>query len=801
VIRWLVRVALVVATVACGWLTATRLHVSGDLSTLFPQRGDAAALVRWTRAFGGREPLIVLVRGPRAQDVAQVADGVAASLRSAPSITHVLDRAPSPPDARASDPTLAWLSAGPAARARLAAIVTPEGMRARLAETRSLLLSPAGNEDVDAWIARDPLRLAMVPWEARTELAAGVAAVPGASFEADEGRARLILAQPRGNAFVSDDARAVVEDFDRAAAAAGRPGVTVELAGGHAIAWATEQMLRADLVQSGTLSGVLASLAFVLTFRRVRALVAVLPPLAIGTLWTTGLAALLPTGIHALAIAFMAVVVGVGVDTGVHVYAALLDERRQGHAPAEAARRARRATWQPTLTAAAVAAAAFASLALSDLRAMKQLGLLCGAGELLTAVAIVLVTPEIGAWLERGKPPPERAPRWVQWLTYMLRSRRRAAVALAASAVPVVLVALLGWPRPADALVAIRPHGLAPLEVEQRAQALFGGQSAQWIVLDAAPSEELARARADVLAEGLEGAANEGWLDGFDALATFEPSAETRRARLAERDSLDLPSRRSDLEAALRETGFDVGACAPALDAFAHPGEPQDGAARPDPDGTLAWLHDRHVARDGSDTLVATYVRPAVDPAARARLREVIATVDPRATVTGLDAIESALRNLLGHDLVVVGLVALGLVVVAMRLALRSAWHALVAVGTLVAEMALVGLVMRVLSVRWHVFDALVVPVLFGVTVDESMFMLHAARGRSPLDGAAQALAKQGPLVAATALTTAAGFAALIPCRFDGLRDLGVVGTLGVLAGLAAALVVVPAALGAQRRG
>jgi uncharacterized protein len=82
-------------------------------------------------------------------------------------------------------------------------------------------------------------------------------------------------------------------------------------------------------------------------------------------------------------------------------------------------------------------------------------------------------------------------------------------------------------------------------------------------------------------------------------------------------------------------------------------------------------------------------------------------------------------------------------------------------------------------------------PVLFGVTIDESMFLLYAARVRSLDD----AMRTQGPLVAATALTTAAGFAALIACRFDGLSDLGLVGTLGVLAGLVAALVVVPAAL------
>jgi uncharacterized protein len=139
---------------------------------------------------------------------------------------------------------------------------------------------------------------------------------------------------------------------------------------------------------------------------------------------------------------------------------------------------------------------------------------------------------------------------------------------------------------------------------------------------------------------------------------------------------------------------------------------------------------------------------------------------------------------------VLVGGVALVVVAIAMRLALRSARHALVALATLACEMGVVGLAMRLLGVRWHVYDALVLPVLFGVTIDESMFLLHAARDHSM----SEALRSQGPLVAATALTTAAGFVALVACRFDGLRDLGMVGTIGVLAGLAAALVVVPAA-------
>jgi predicted exporter len=778
--------AIGMATLVCAYLTAVKLRVSSDMSALFPESGNASALVRWTHAFGGRDPVLVLVRGSRAEDVEQVADAIAEGLRRAPSIARVIDRAPAPEAPR--DATLAWLFAGPDARARLSQIVTPEGMRGRLAETRALLLAPAGDEGLETWLARDPLRLWQVPWEARAELAGSISASPGGAFVAEGGLSRLVVAEPRGSAFVSEQARAVVADANAAMEAAARPLVTTELSGGHAIAWATESMLKRDFAVSGTLSIVLASIAFVATFRRVRALVAVLPPLIVGTLWTTGLAAFFPSGLSPVAIAFAAVVVGVGVDTGVHVYAALLEARRAGYSGRQAAEAARRATWRPTLTAAAVAGLAFAALALSGLRAMKQLGLLCGAGELLTAIAILLVTPDIGAWLERGVPPPLRSSRFIERVSRLSSTRKRAVLSLFVCALPLGALGVVGWPSPADALVAIRPAALAPLAVEARIHALFGGQAGQWVVLSSDRLEPTARARADRVAEALESLVPSRTIDGFDALTTFAPAAATQRARLAVRDALDLPGRRGAFEAALRDAGFNLDACAPALDAFAHPARDivRDPVFSED---ARSWLLSRHVAREGADTLVATYVRPRGDRDSDARARAAILAADPEAVITSFEAIDGALREVLGRDLVLVGGVALAVVAVAMRFALRSAAHALVALTTLACEMGAVGVVMRLLGVRWHVYDALVLPVLFGVTIDESMFLLHAVRTGSIKD----AMRTQGPLVAATGLTTAAGFAALVACRFDGLRDLGAIGAIGVLAGLLAALVVVPA--------
>jgi hypothetical protein len=790
----LVRIAiLLVPTIVSIVLSASLLHISGDLSTLFPAKGEAAALGRYTRAFGGGDVALVLVRGDDPDEVAAATHDLAATLAKASSVTSVIDHAPIPKP----DPTRAWIYAGPVARDKLAAALTPAGMDERIAGSRELLLSPARPPDAEEILARDPLRLSLVPWEEKSELAAGVTANASGEFVARGGRARLIVAEPKGRAFDPDAARAFISDFDAARDAMHRahPSVTASVTGGHAMNVALQALFRRDLAVSGTLSLVLASITFLITFRRARALVAVLPPLAIGTVWTMGLAALLPSGLSAISVAFAAVVVGVGVDTGVHVYAALLEGRRAGLDPHAAALHARKRTARPTLLAAVAAGATFASLALSDLRALRELGLLCGVGEVLTSVAILALTPEIGALLERGAPPARPAARaFVRAILAAIATRTRAIVVLVVAAIPIAIVVALGVPPVAGAIVVLRPEHVEPLETQRAIYDAFGGKPGQWVVMSIDRDETAARDRSDAIAESLGRARASGDIEGFDALATFAPGPALMKERLAARDALDLPSLAPRLRDALDRAGFDVDACAPALDAFAHPEGPPTADAP-------AWIRSRHLVEDRGEWLSVVYVRPSGDAAKDARVMNAIHTTDPRAIVTGYARLEGGLKATLAHDLPRIALAALALVAIALGASLRSARDVLLAASTLIVAIAIVALCMRFMRVPWHAYDALVVPVLLGITMDEAMFLLYAARegqgdARARIE---HALREQGPLVVATALTTSAGFAALLACKFEGLYDVGAVGAVGSLAGLVSALLIVPAGLALSR--
>jgi predicted RND superfamily exporter protein len=189
------------------------------------------------------------------------------------------------------------------------------------------------------------------------------------------------------------------------------------------------------------------------------------------------------------------------------------------------------------------------------------------------------------------------------------------------------------------------------------------------------------------------------------------------------------------------------------------------------------------------------YVRPREVPGATERVEQAILKVDSAAMLTGYSRLEGALRKSLSQDLPKIGIVAGVLVIAALAMSLRRARDVVIAAFVVGAEIATVLVLVRLFNIPLHAYDALVLPVLLGITVDEGMFLLHRARETTTGDVLRETLRLEGPPVAATALTTAAGFAALGLCRFDGLRDLGLVGAIGSVAGLVVALVVVPAGL------
>jgi predicted RND superfamily exporter protein len=356
---------------------------------------------------------------------------------------------------------------------------------------------------------------------------------------------------------------------------------------------------------------------------------------------------------------------------------------------------------------------------------------------------------------------------------------------------PIPALVIVGPPRLAEAIIGVRPKKLAPLAVQQEIFEAFGGKRGQLVVLVADRDPEAARHRADVLADALSLKPD---VEAVESLAALAPARTTQEERYAQRDALDLPAKADALARALADAGFAPARFEAALDGMRHATHAEASLA--DLDHTpAAILLSRYLGQDQGETVVAMYVQLAARPGAEEALREQLHTLDPGAMLTGYGRLDASLRAALSRDLPRITAVAAVLVILALAASLRSVRDVVLAAAVVTAEIAAVLILIRVLGIPLHAYAALVLPVLLGITVDEGMFLLHHARDATGDDVIAETLRHEGPPVAATALTTAAGFAALGFCDFDGLRDLGWVGALGSTVGLAVALVVVPAGL------
>lgn len=779
---------------------ALRVQFGGTLLDLLPDRPVARALARVVDAVAAEDVDLAMVEASTPDRTHEASEHFAHALATSHTVSAALDHIPI-----TSDPTPSALFRALATRgdeatlAQLRERFSPEGAARAAQRIETLALAPGGGSMRDV-LTRDPYDLAPLLGERFRHLGAAVHPRADGAIVSTDGRAQLVVVRARGSAFDLRFSDAFAADLERAIVDTRRTYADVRITwtGPHAISRATRDLVKRDLQLSSVVASILVSVIFLLAMRRVRALIGVAIPLVIGTAWTSALAGVALRGLNAISIAFGAIVLGVGMDTGVHLYDRVLAERRRGHPPARAATIALRELGIPVLTAALTAAAAFASLCASELRALRELGILAAAGEVLTAIAIVLLTPTLAAALERGAPPKVAgADRpWSRAMGALAGSRFTPGIV--AVVIAAIAACLAFGPRPhlADSVVLVRPKALAPLTVQADIFARFGGEPGQWIVVGDAPDLEQALQRSEALERALAPLESHGYVAGFDTVAALAPSMRAQQTRLAAVASMDPRGASDRLAQALSARGARAELFEPGLSALR---ESLPEAAPVDPlVGQAAPLARRFLAHRHGRVVYLAYVRPApghANDALRGAITRAIQGVDPSLALTGYPLLEADVRAALRADTMRVGGLATLLVTILLAISLRSVRRVALALAGVGIEIAALFCFLGIAKIPLDAYNLLAVPVLVGITIDEIVFVLHAydeAEG-SPREKARAAVREMSSATTATAAATAAGFLSLAVCRFDALRGLGIVAGVGTLLGLFCAIVVVPA--------
>ncbi|MBI5491278.1 MAG: MMPL family transporter [Deltaproteobacteria bacterium] len=544
-------------------------------------------------------------------------------------------------------------------------------------------------------------------------------------------------------------------------------------------------------VRVATVAASLAmALLILLAFRRLRALVYVLLPLAAGMIVCLGAAALLLGRLNVLTAFIFAVLMGLGIDFGIHLGRRYHEEREAGREHGEALARTYRGTGSASWAAMLTTAVAFATLLPSGFRAFSEFGLLCLVGLPASMLVAFATFPAVATLAERIWPMRVRVVADDQSTWVRSPSPRFAVMALVLLAVATAACAVFALRLDFDydygKLGSARSvRGGLPTKSAAR-----GASSSPALVLADSPEE--ARAANEEARRRIR--AGDPQVRDAVALDTFVPADQPRKSallgemrRLMEEPSFGFYEDRLDDEdwerlerwrerlrlPPVRLADAEFPAWARAL--FRE----LDGRS----DGRFVYLMTSGDLNDGREAL---------------RLQErwqALRLPDGSAVPVASSAFVFAdiIRHLRSEGAMVTGLAMLAVLAVLLVHFRRTGPALLAFVPFAVGFVWFLGL-MSAFGCGVTFYSAVVFPIVVGTGIDAAIHLVHRWRELGP-GSIGEALRRTGPAVALSTLTTAAGFASLMFTGHGGLASLGLAAVIGLLSVLAATLAVLPVLL------
>ncbi|MBA2662701.1 MAG: MMPL family transporter [Bradymonadaceae bacterium] len=159
-----------------------------------------------------------------------------------------------------------------------------------------------------------------------------------------------------------------------------------------------------DIKTSAVFTVVGLFLVIALYFRRARAIIIVLSPLAMGVVWTLALAFLFFGALTTVSIFIFAILLGLGIDFSIHLLSGYDHERIDGLEPVDALVGCFNSVGRATVIGAVTTFATFVVLSFAQFRGLAQFGQVASIGVLCTLLAMVTVLPSLILTLHRILP-------------------------------------------------------------------------------------------------------------------------------------------------------------------------------------------------------------------------------------------------------------------------------------------------------------------------------------------------------------------------------------------------------------
>ncbi|MEQ9496559.1 MAG: MMPL family transporter [Deltaproteobacteria bacterium] len=749
-------VTLLVAAVlvGIGGMSATRLRLDTDLVALLPETFPSVkSLEALRKRFGVVGNAIVVAHGEDPRQLEKYADDLAVELEKLETVDFVNHRRA---DAFFKERALYFLE-----------VEDIEEIQDRIDETIRWHKKEANPLLVDIADEGKPSLDFSHLEEKRSPLKRSLGGPRSGSqthYVSDDGKLLLIFIRPKKRASdfaftkkVMAEVEATVDAFDGS-----KYGVTkVELGGRYKKRIEQLSTIEGDLGTTSLVAVLLLVLYIVLHFRRISAVILLLTPLGIGLVVLLGITALFFPTLNILTAFVGAILLGLGIDNGIHLLGRYQHERARGLSSEDAVRITFRGTGRGVALAGITTAVGFSGLAISEFRAFHEFGVIAGLGIVLVVISYLTTLPALlgllGRFLKReasgGVPFPLTG--WVL---------KKAPVVFGATTLLTIGLAIFGLGVQFDYDFKTLEGGDIPAyALDKVVDELLGHvQSPTIVFVDSREEEEAAVA---ALRERMEKAEKTG-VDFVIASGDVVPADQDAKQEALEELGDILAKVPADALEGDDKTRFDELVQMSKGEPFAFEDLPID--VRRSFSGSGVILVFPNVSNsDGRAVLaLSDEVRGIPLPSGK--------TVS--AAGEGM-VLADVLRMVLRESPIVVSLTVV-LVFLAMWVLLGRLKLAIFCIlPALLTVIGTFGLVAAT-GVKLNYLNIVILPVLFGMAVDAGVHLV--TRGVFAGGDIVDALSETGRAVWGASLTTAAGFGALLLAHHPGLNSFGAVALFGL---------------------
>jgi predicted RND superfamily exporter protein len=818
--RWkLVFGGSLILFLASIWI-GSRIKIESDVLNLIPRGNRQVDTFREAlHEFGSIDYLIVLLEAGKDEgpdEIEDFADLFAEKLKSREGLVETVEYR-FQPDARFmqlfSENALLFLP--PEQLPRIAEKLEDGAIRRQIRENKVALSSPTA-AIAQGLLLRDPLglmplfvdRLLAHRGALKVDLSDGY-------YLAKDNRTLIMLVKPahpsQDLAFSRSLLAAAREDAEAVRATlladgAGGSGTELRFGGNPAALTEESGLLKRTVVINGVASFFAVVLLYWVCYRRFAALLYSSVPLIVGQAMTFAIAAIVLGSLNSASASLPALLMGLGTDFTILMYARYVEERQAGATMARATERMVGETGLGVFTGAITSAGTFYAMCVGSFRGLRDLGFLVGTGILICAVAILFLLPAMIAWNDGARKAREGKVKKLHLqslglehlIGFSVRNRRVVIVGIAALTLGAAALALrLDFDAGVDSL---RSNDAPSFVVQKEIAEKFGASLSYMMAIAEGPTVDEAVRRTHTIEERLKPFLADGTVGSYESILTYVPLAERQQQVIeAVRDqadsAFDAGRIRTTLRAALAENGFREEAFAAYLDQMQRFLSPARPITLDDLENNgLGRIVERYVHREGHRVKIVTYVYTS-DPRWRRNpppgLVEALQADDPGIVVTGTNVVGRELRGIFLHDSRVAVVLGLGLVALLLWFDFRSLRLTAIALAQVVAGVLMMLGAMNVLGMQINYANAFVATMIMGVGIDYAIHLIHRLhQNGGVLD---EGVGETGKGVALAAATNVAGFGTLAFGNYPAMRSVGIVALIGSLTCLLTALTLVPA--------